>query len=124
MMLGFNRSRITGWLLALVGAVAPCAMAQTDIVGEWGNRFHEDFWDRRSGLQIGDYTGLAMTEAGRRMAESWNPSWFSLPQNQCRPHTSIYGLRGPANMRITKQADPLTQELVAYRMEWDIGGLH
>ena len=82
------------------------AFAQTDIVGEWGNRFHEDFWERRSGLQIGDFTGFAMTDAGRRMAESWNPSWFSLPENQCRPHTSIYGIRGPADLRITKELEP------------------
>jgi hypothetical protein len=120
-----KRNRVTGWLLALVFATAPSIMAQSvDIVGEWGNRFHEDFWDRRSGLQIGDFTGLALTEAGRRMAESWNPSWFSLPQNQCRPHTSIYGLRGPANVRISQEVDPVTHQLLAYRMEWDIGGLH
>jgi hypothetical protein len=117
----FNRNRITGWLLALMGLAAPLARAESaDIVGEWGNRFHEDFWERRSGLQIGDYTGFAMTEAGRRMAESWNPAWFSLPENQCRPHTSIYGIRGPADMRITKEYEPVTQKLLAYKLEWSL----
>ena len=106
-------------VLMTLGGV--CAFAQTDIVGEWGNRFHEDFWERRSGLQIGDFTGFAMTEAGRRMAESWNPSWFSLPENQCRPHTSIYGLRGPADLRISKEFDPVTQQLLAYRIAWNFG---
>jgi len=117
----FNRNRTTGWLLALIGLAAPFAKAESaDIVGEWGNRFHEDFWERRSGLQIGDYTGFAMTDAGRRMAESWNPAWFSLPQNQCRPHTSIYGIRGPADMRITKVYEPTTQRLLAYKLEWSL----
>lgn len=114
------RTRLAA-MLAFMTVGAPYAFAQTDIVGEWGNRFHEDFWERRSGLQIGDFTGLAMTEAGRRMAESWNPSWFSLPENQCRPHTSIYGLRGPANLRISKEIDPTTEQLLAYRIDFDIG---
>jgi len=107
--------------IALLTAAAGGAFAQTDIVGEWGNRFHEDFWERRSGLQVGDFTGFAMTDAGRRMAESWNPSWFSIPENECRPHTSIYGLRGPADLRITKQFDPVSEKLLAYRIEWSIG---
>jgi hypothetical protein len=114
------RSRMIG-CAALLGWAAACAVAQTDIVGEWGNRFHEDFWERRSGLQIGDFTGFAMTDAGRRMAESWNPSWFSLAENQCRPHTSIYGLRGPADLRISKEFEPGTDKLAAYRIAWSLG---
>jgi hypothetical protein len=105
-------------LLVLGGAFS--SAQTTDIVGQWGNRFHEDFWERRSGLQIGDFTGFAMTEAGRRMAESWNPSWFSLPHNQCRPHTSIYGIRGPANLRIVQEVDPSSSKVIAYRVDWDL----
>ena len=107
-------------LLVLMATALP-VFGQTDIIGEWGNRFHEDLWERRSGLQIGDFTGFAMTEAGRRMAESWNPSWFSLRENECRPHTSIYGLRGPADLRISKEFDPLSQRLLAYRIQWNFG---
>lgn len=106
--------------IALVMLGGTYASAQTDIVGEWGNRFHEDFWERRSGLQIGDFTGFAMTDAGRRMAESWNPSWFSLPANQCRPHTSIYGVRGPADMQITKEIDAASGKFLAYKIRWSL----
>jgi hypothetical protein len=108
-------------LIGIVLLAALPALGQTDLVGEWGNRFHEDLWERRSGLQIGDFTGFAMSDAGRRMAEAWHPSWFSLRENQCRPHTSIYGLRGPADLRITKEFDPVTQRLVAYRFEYSFG---
>ncbi len=114
-----NRFRLFG-SLALLFVGAALASAQTDIVGEWGNRFHEDFWERRSGLQIGDFTGFAMTDAGRRMAESWNPSWFSLAHNECRPHTSIYGVRGPADMRISKEIEPTTGKFLAYRIQWSL----
>ncbi len=120
-MAGFERIRLMG-LVALAGWSAAGAFAQTDIVGEWGNRFHEDFWERRSGLQIGDFTGFAMTDAGRRMAESWNPSWFSLPENQCRPHTSIYGIRGPADLRISKELETGTDKVLAYKIAWSLGG--
>ncbi|MEQ1947699.1 MAG: hypothetical protein ABL995_10955 [Bryobacteraceae bacterium] len=101
-------------IAALGLSLAAPAFAQTDIIGEWGNRFHEDLWERRSGLQIGDFTGFSMTEAGRRMGQTWHPSWFSLKENQCRPHTSIYGLRGPADLRITKEADPATGRTMKY----------
>ena len=108
-------------MLALV-APRP-AFAQVDIAGNWGNRFHEDLWERRSGLQVGDFTGFAFTEAGRRMAEAWHPSWFSLRENQCRPHTGIYGLRGPADLHISKDIDPATGKLVAYQLAWSFGQL-
>jgi len=107
--------------LALAAAGMPALAQTTDIVGEWGNRFHEDLWERRSGLQIGDFTGFAMTDAGRQMALAWHPSWFSLKENECRPHTSIYGLRGPADLRISKEFDPVTQRTLSYRIEWNLG---
>jgi hypothetical protein len=111
--------RVIGLIALLAWAGASASAQTTDIVGEWGNRFHEDFWERRSGLQIGDFTGFAMTDAGRRMAESWNPSWFSLPENQCRPHTSIYGVRGPADMRISKEIDA-AGKVAAYKIQWSL----
>src|SRR5208282_1622946 len=116
-----SRSRLTGFvaLLTLGGTFA--SAQTTDIVGEWGNRFHEDLWERRSGLQIGDFTGFAMTDAGRQMSLAWHPSWFSLKENECRPHTSIYGLRGPADLRISKEIDPVTLHTLAYRIEWNLG---
>jgi hypothetical protein len=119
-MADIHRGRLVGLLALLALGVTYASAQTTDIVGLWGNRFHEDFWERRSGLQIGDFTGFAMTDAGRRMAESWNPSWFSLPHNQCRPHTSIYGIRGPADLRIVQEIEPATGKFLAYRIDWDI----
>ncbi len=117
------RARLAALIaMTLLAARPVCAQtAQTDIVGDWGNRFHEDLWERRSGLQVGDFTGFAFTEAGRRMAEAWHPAWFSLPENQCRPHTGIYGLRGPADLHITTESDPTTRRVTAYRIEWSFG---
>ena len=75
-----------GSLLLLAALAARPGFAQTDVVGDWGNRFHEDLWERRSGLQVGDFTGFAFTDAGRLMAEAWPPAWFSLRENlELRP---------------------------------------
>jgi hypothetical protein len=122
------RARLAAPLIVLA-LLAPCsAFSQPatpdttrDIAGDWGNRFHEDLWERRSGLQVGDFTGFAFTEAGRRAAEAWHPSWFSLPANQCRPHTGIYGLRGPADLHITKDVDAATGKIIAFQIAWSFG---
>jgi len=120
-----DRARLAAALFVLALAVPrpgfPQPAASFDIAGDWGNRFHEDLWERRSGLQVGDFTGFAFTEAGRRMAEAWHPGWFSLRENQCRPHTGIYGLRGPADLHITRQTDPASGRLLAYRIDWSFG---
>jgi hypothetical protein len=116
--------RLAGSLIVLAFLIPRSLLAQTpraDIAGDWGNRFHEDLWERRSGLQIGDFTGFAFTEAGRRMAAAWHPSWFSIPENQCRPHTGIYGLRGPADLHITKITDTATGRVNAYQIAWSFG---
>jgi len=39
---------------------------------------------------------------------------LTLPEHQCKPHPADYGPRGPALLRIWKEIDPATQELVAY----------
>ena len=39
-------------------------------------------------MDIGDYTGIPINEAGRLRAESWHPDQLDLPENLCRPHPS------------------------------------
>ncbi|HEV8261338.1 MAG TPA: hypothetical protein VGQ19_11355, partial [Burkholderiales bacterium] len=90
--------------------------APGDIVGFWDNVFHEDFWERRSGLQVGDFTGLPLNEAGKLGAMSWDPGWFSIPEEQCRPHTGLYAPRGPWSVLIEAEYDQNTQRLVAYHL--------
>ena len=92
----------------------PYVVTGVDIDGYWTDLFHEDLWDRRSGLMVGDFTGLPLSEAGRLAAMSWDPGWFAIPEEQCRPHTGIYGLRGPTGLQIAKVMDPNTRETVRY----------
>lgn len=104
---------VAGWGTAPV-------FAQVDLVGEWGARFHEDFHERIPGPDIGDYLGLPINNAARLRADSWDASLHTLPEWQCRPHPADYGSRGPADLRVWKEVDTATQQLIAYHfhVQW------
>jgi hypothetical protein len=94
--------------------VGPIETINVDIAGYWTDLFHEDLWDRRSGLLVGDFTGVPLNEAGKLASASWDPGWFAIPEEQCRPHTGIYGLRGPTGLQISKYVNPLTYDVERY----------
>ena len=112
--------RRNGWraiLLSLIFAMAGSpALAQRDISGNWGALYHEDQPHRIPGPDLGDYTGLPLNDAARLKADSWDASILTLREHQAKPHPSTYSLRGPANIRITRELDPVTQETVAYEL--------
>ena len=100
-------------LLVMTLAVVP-AFAQVDPTGEWAPRFHEDQPERIPGPEIGDYLGLPINDAARLRGDSWDASLLTLPEHQCKPHPADYSPRGPANLRMWKEIDKDTQQLVAY----------
>jgi glyoxylase-like metal-dependent hydrolase (beta-lactamase superfamily II) len=102
-------------MLALLLGSRP-TYAQRDLSGEWSARYHEDQPHRIPGPELGDYTGLPLNDAGRLKADSWDASILTLREHQAKPHPSTYSLRGPANIRIRKEVDPITQVLVAYEL--------
>ena len=55
-------------VLALVVALGPPVYAQVDLVGEWGQRQHEDQPERGPGPELGDYLGLPINAAARAKA--------------------------------------------------------
>lgn len=114
-----QRIRLSSSLIALLVLAFP-VQAQIDLSGEWGAVFHEDFDERRPGPEMVEYQGIPITESARRRALSWSPSLLTLPEHQCKPHPSDYGSRGPSNMRIWKEIDSETQQLIAYhtRIRW------
>ena len=67
---------------------------------------------------VGDWVGLPLNPDGLARAEGWDASILSLPEYQCRPHGWAYIYRGPTQLRITKEVDPFTREVVAYQPEW------
>src|SRR6188472_3180942 len=100
--------------LAAVSVIGTTALAHVDLSGAWGQRFHEDNPERLAGPEIGDYLGLPINDAARLRGDSWDASLLTLPEHQCKPHPADYGPRGPANLRIWKEVDKDTQQLIAY----------
>ena len=108
--------RAGGLILTLIVLAGHPAFAQRDLAGEWAALYHEDQPHRIPGPELGDYTGLPLNDAGRLKADSWDASILTLREHQAKPHPSTYSLRGPANIRITKELDPVTQQTIAYEL--------
>ncbi len=102
---------------ALLLASTP-AHAQVDFSGEWAPRFWEDQPERVPGPELGDFLGIPISDAARLRAEAWDASIQTLPEWQCRPHSADYIWRGPSNLRITKEVDPVSRETTAFHAEW------
>lgn len=101
------------WLapLLLVVLSSRSAWAQVDIGGEWSPRIYNDLRD------IGDLTGIPLTDMARMRAETYSPEQLDLPQNVCRPHAFDLGLRvGPDQMYVTQDMDLNTRRIVAYHL--------
>jgi hypothetical protein len=106
-----------GWSTALVFvAAATPSFAQISLVGEWSPRYHEDQPDRIPGPELGDYTGLPITEGARLAADTWDASRLTLREHQCKVHNGPYILHGPIQFRLWEEKDLRTQALIAIRM--------
>lgn len=101
-------------------ALARPAFAQVDLSGEWGGTFYEDL-PHRGGVQLGDYTGLPLNEAGWRKAQSWDEAVVATHERQCIPHVATYALRGPATIRFSKVVEPDSGRLIAYNLQGSYG---
>ena len=100
---------------ALLAAAPGVVWAQVDLSGEWAPLFHEDQPERIPGPDIGDYLGLPINDEARQRADAWDASLLTLPEHQCKPHPADYSPRGPANLRIWKETDTASQQVIAYR---------
>jgi hypothetical protein len=107
--------KVTGIGVALATAVALAtpAFAQVSLVGEWSPRYHEDQPDRIPGPELGDYTGLPLTDGARLAADSWDASRLTLREHQCKVHNGPYILHGPIQFRLSEERDLRTQQLIA-----------
>ena len=109
-------------LLVIVGAglmlgMARPAAAQIDLTGSYNTLMHEDQPERVPGPAIGDYLGLPINDNARAFAEAWSPSRLTVPEHQCRAHSSPYILRGPLNLRIWDERDPQTNIIIAIHLD-------
>ena len=105
------------WFVPVLLAAAVPASAQVDLSGEWAPIRAEDHTPNPNVLP-GDYVGLPMNDESRMRADSWSASDWTLPEWQCRPHPAGYITRGPSQLSITKDVDPVTRQVTSYNLEW------
>jgi hypothetical protein len=104
----------TTGLVILLAAAAPM-FAQMDFAGEWAPVQDED---NTGNPHIGEFLGIPMSVAGRARSEAWSSSYMTLPEWQCRPHGAMYISRGPSQVRIWKEVDPVSRQITAWHAEW------
>ena len=114
----WRRPAVSTFFLFAAVFIATPASAQVDFSGEWAPRFWEDQPERVPGPELGDYLGIPVNDAARMRADTWDASIQTLPEWQCRPHSADYIWRGPSNLRISKEVDPVSREITAFHAEW------
>lgn len=103
-------------LLALLAILLSIpAFAQVDLSGEWAPVRAED---NTGNPELGDWVGLPLNDAARARSSAWDASIYTLPEWQCRPHGSAYISRGPSQLKISKDVDPVSRDVTSWRMEW------
>ena len=115
-----SRTHEAGLLLA-VAATAVVSVGVSaqgdrppDIAGEWRLDSAED----PGQPPLADYLGLALNAAGRLRADTTPESIWGTPEYQCRPHSAPHQWRGVGGARILKDLDPISREIVVYRLQF------
>jgi hypothetical protein len=111
-----RRAIITNGLVLLTTVLmARPAFAQMEFSGEWAPVQDED---NTGNPYVGEFLGIPMSRAGSLRAQAWDASLYTLPEWQCRPHGAMYISRGPSQVRIWKEVDPVSRQITAYHAEW------
>jgi len=109
-------------MLTGVSAFAQPARPATppDIAGEWVLQSNEDPGQIGGQGQptLGYYLGIPFNDAGRMRADTSAESIWGTPEYQCRPHSAPHQWRGLGGVRILKEEDPLTRDIVAYHIQF------
>ena len=101
-------------LLMFVAALTGSPLrAQVDLAGEWTENLHEDM-PERGDVAIGDYLSLPINDATRMRADTWDAEQWTMVEHLCHAHPLDYSPRGPSQMRIWSDVDPMTQGVSAW----------
>ena len=104
-------------LLLALGAVAalaqppvaapkpPRTAAPIDIAGYWVSLVTEDWRFRMVTPPKGDYPGMPMNAAGKKIADSWDPAADTAAGEACRNYGAGAIMRQPGRLHITWQDD-------------------
>ena len=81
------------------------ASAAVDLTGYWVAFVTEDWRFRMVTPHKGDFRGVPLTEAGRKIADRWDPAADEASGNQCKAYGAGAIMRAAARFHITWQDD-------------------
>ncbi len=86
-------------------ARTPSAAAPIDLTGNWVSIVTQDWRFRMVTPAKGDYQGVQMTPAARKVADSWDPARDEAAGEQCKSYGAPALMSVPGRLRITWQDD-------------------
>ena len=89
------------------------ARAQIDLSGGWTGAVPRGPAGAHPRPGACDYQGLPINDSARAFAEARDASRLTVPEHQCRAHSSPYILRGPLQLRIWEERNLQTEQIVA-----------
>ncbi|MEO8613959.1 MAG: hypothetical protein ABI600_02375 [Luteolibacter sp.] len=90
------------------------AFAQVDLTGVWNpNIGDEDNAERLQGPSLVEFVGLPINDQARVWGLSYRSSRLTLSEHQCQVHVVEYIHRGPHQIKIWEERDPVTFQLIA-----------
>jgi hypothetical protein len=88
------------------------ARAQEDFTGMW-----RPLGLREDNPPVGDFSGMPLTKADQLRGAAFSSNMFDVPEMVCRPYPPDMPF-GPAQLRIEKEVDKNTQQLIAYHQHF------
>ena len=113
----FAFGRVATTVLGLLTLSAP-AWAQIELTGSYVPRMYEDFNERGPGSDMGDFTGMPMTDEGRAKALLYTSNLPSTVERQCLAQSPWVGQYRPLGMRIWSEMDD-NNRVIAWKIEGD-----
>ncbi len=86
-------------------AAAPRQAAPIDMTGYWVSVVTEDWKFRMVTPPKGNYAGVPLNAAGRKVADTWDPAKDEAAGNQCRSYGAAGLMRVPGRLHITWEND-------------------
>ena len=77
------------------------AAAPEDITGYWVSIVTEDWLYRMVTPAKGDYASVPLNQAGRQVADTWDPAKDEAAGNQCKSYGAAFIMRVPGRLHIT-----------------------
>src|SRR5262245_47773474 len=113
-MRSVHKFKLPFLLMAILWINVP-AFAQLDLTGLWAppRPYDEDEPERGAGPSLVEFVGLPINDYARQCGLAYRPGRLSRPEHQYQVHVVEYIHRGPLQMRIWEERDPITHQLIA-----------